>query len=355
MNLKLLRRLTPEFEEEFIIGRAFRKGELSGIFIGFTREDTVLKAWILLQGEEEPLEKKEERERALNKKRSRGMLTKRDELMREEEGIKLMHSLRAVVFGTERFEISSGSGRRILENSWEEYLLLSHFLKKIPSFGELENADLENMNLYELEFQGDYEKIPLECFRENPEQTAIILENDSVYRKIFVEQDVTFPLGEDIGMKLTFSNQDGTIQECYIENVYLKDIWAEEENRFQEPELKKYLEYMTMDEVLQLKADFFRNLEEVCPKGMYLPIVEYETKEEIVLDIYSKHYLNERVKENEGSASVLAFLMHSRQRTGKHGGKVKATELSAVSKEQKEFPAEIISYHKEIKVENVEF
>lgn len=47
---------------------------------------------------------------------------------------------------------------------------------------------------------------------------------------------------------------------------------------------------MSSEELVQMRLDFENKLLEICPKGMYFPVIEYECEEDISLQFYSKAF-----------------------------------------------------------------
>lgn len=357
MNIELLRDYKSNFDEEAVIGKTFQNEKISGNFIAITREEETLKAWFLIYGEEKPLAEEEEDSKKLHNKLKKGTLTNEKQLLSEQETeIKLVDSLEAVVINGKRFTFQSAESRRIMEHSWDAYLLLAHFLEKIPFFGELEEIELEDMSLLELEVEGEYEKIPKECFESKKGKATILLENEPVYKRFSINKKVTFQVGENQEVNLSFQDKESkTRYEAVIERVSLYDVWAEEEKRFEGEQLEKYLEHMTMEEVREMKGYFFKALEETCPKGMYLPVVEYEATEDIILDFYSIEFLQQKVEVHKGSCNTMAFMIRPDKETGLHGGKLHTAVLSPVPKDTKEIPSKLLWLQKKVPVENIKF
>lgn len=357
MNIESLRYFQPDFEEEAVIGKSFQKEELSGNFIAITRKEHTLKAWFLLYGEEEPLEEENEESQKLHRKRKRGTLTNEQQLLSQEKTrIRMLDFLEAIVINERSFCFVSGNSERIMEHSWDAYLLIEHFLNKIPSFDGLEEIELQDMNLLELELEGEYEQIPKECFPNKNGEITIRLENHPVRKRIPSGKKMLFQVGENQETKFTLLDREDKIPyECYINNVYLEDPWLEEEKRFEGENLKAYLKHMTMEEVEEMKDTFYKSLEEYCPRGMYLPVIEYETREDIALDFYSMEYLQEKVKVYEGSCHSMVFFAKPKQEKGLHGGILRACTLSPVSKNTKTISAKLVWYQKKVQVQNIEF
>lgn len=131
--------------------------------------------------------------------------------------------------------------------------------------------------------------------------------------------------------KITFTldEPDGTVQEgiCYINRVTLQDMWEVEEQRFADPQYQKQmLECMSQEEFLSMKQQSFQVLEQMCPRGMCLPVVEYECTLDAGLEFYTQDYLNAPPVCRSSSA---IYLSKPEQEQGKHGLPLKSVVLQS--------------------------
>lgn len=130
----------------------------------------------------------------------------------------------------------------------------------------------------------------------------------------YVEMPVCLTVGEEA--ELNFVIADGRQGVCYINRVYPIDIWKENEEKFKNP---RYLEIMTAEELEKQKEDFFRNLEQDCPRGMCYLGIEYECTLEGSLAFYDRAFLESEPRISQGSASVMMMLLRPDEPIGKHG------------------------------------
>ena len=76
---------------------------------------------------------------------------------------------------------------------------------------------------------------------------------------------------------------------------------------------------MTAEELEKQKEDFFRNLEQDCPRGMCYLGIEYECTLEGSLAFYDRAFLESEPRISQGSASVMMMLLRPDEPIGKHG------------------------------------
>jgi hypothetical protein len=99
-----------------------------------------------------------------------------------------------------------------------------------------------------------------------------------------------------------------------------------------------------------MKQNYLEHLPDMCPQGMDLAILEYETENDIVLDIYTKEFL-EKVVAYKGSG--MAMIARSDSEPLK-GHRVRACVLGAVEKEYNgRMKLEILGYQREIPEEAI--
>lgn len=151
-----------------------------------------------------------------------------------------------------------------------------------------------------------------------------------------IEQPVRLVMGdvaEDVDgqtkLAFTIRGQDGAAQEgiCYINRVGLQDIWKEEEQRFADPEYqKKMLEHLSQEEFEELKQSSLEMLEQICPRGMCFPVVEYECTLDVSLEFYTQDYLNAQPK---NCATSITYMQSAKEAFGTHGLRLRSHVLQS--------------------------
>lgn len=143
-------------------------------------------------------------------------------------------------------------------------------------------------------------------------------------------------------LPVTLTGPDGTTQEgiCYINRVSLQDLWEGEEQRFADPQYQKQmLEYMTQEEFAAMKQKSLETLEQICPRGMCFPVVEYECTLDVGLEFYTQDYLD---ASPVGSSSSIMYLTKQTEEQGKHGLRLRSHVLQTpVPSDTQEVRAEL--------------
>lgn len=156
----------------------------------------------------------------------------------------------------------------------------------------------------------------------------------------YVEKPVCLTAGEET--ELDFAIEDGRQGNCYINKVYPLDIWKENEERFKNP---RYLEIMSVEELEKMKEEFFRNLEQTCPRGMCYLGIEYECTLEGSLAFYDRAFLEEEARTHQGSFSVMMMLLRPDEPIGKHGLPQRGCVIQTpVSPDIRELEAELFRF-----------
>lgn len=219
----------------------------------------------------------------------------------------------------------------------DSMLVFSEMMEKgwwLPEENEFASENWENIWLTTVTFHMAGETLP----DWNRQEITIKYRGDG--RNHYVEKPICLKVGEE--SEFTFSLEDGRTGTCYINRVYLIDIWKENEERFKDP---RYLEFVTKEELEKQKEEFFLALEEDCPRGMYYLGIEYECTLAGSLVFYERELLEAEPKTHKGSARVMMMLLKPDEPIGKHGirqhGCVIQTPLSG---DVKSVQAELFSF-----------
>lgn len=222
-----------------------------------------------------------------------------------------------VSLGEREFAVHCSENRRLNSQDYEYILLLSEFLRQGWQPDGIEYQSLDHLFITSLELEGEYQAIPV--FGPNP-LLRFSLGTESI--SYLVEQPLTLYIGYDYPDKLWFRNaESGEKHWVQINRVYLSDMWAEMAKTFADPKIR---ESMTPEQIAQAKADFEERFSEICPRGMYFPIVEYECEEGIFLEFCSKAYLDAAPVRR---SSAIGFIASPEQATGILGLKLKAAVI----------------------------
>lgn len=149
---------------------------------------------------------------------------------------------------------------------------------------------------------------------------------------------------EQAQIAFTIQNRDGVTRQavCYIYQVVPEDPWEDQDRQFADPAYeKKMLQHMTREEFEQMKRQISASMQELCPRGKYFPVLEYECTLPLQLHFAAKRYLDAPVSQSKTSVSMM-IKPESPQLTGAHGLQLKnAVIQEAVAFDTEEIEAEL--------------
>ncbi len=317
MNIKTLREGFHQFDEGFLIEKETSIMGISVLIAGIFREENKLVLYLFSEGEDS--KKLQNIHVKMERKRRKGTLTKREELLMglQNQNGSILEVVRGILVNGKEYQLRSGAEGGMEEYNIEGRLLLYYFLFQGISFGFLEEQKLSKIQCAQLELEGEYEKMP---FSKKDIKTLEFVLAPRHYH-IFVGRKIKVSLGKQIGRKQKFFCNELQIEiEYYINNIRLVDYWSEAKEKF---------DRMLTDGVLTSQKEykmFLNYLQEVCPQGMRNLVVEYEC-DRASLEFYTKEQLKETVKiSKEATAFFLTGNVSSG--TGIHGKKLKSCLIS---------------------------
>lgn len=341
MNIKSLQQLLSRIDEITIIGKV---AEVDGVLchvMGVARYGMEMRLLVLQYDE---TYEQRARERDAQDLCDNMNMPQSNRILQSSRGKIDFHdplrAVRKIFIGESEFEVHGSEHRKLGFQDCEAILILSEFLRHgwLPEGIDSQNIDM--LYLSSLELHGDYSTIP--AFGEKP-KLHFTMGNDSV--TYLVEQPITLTVGDEYPNKLRF--QAGNSSEGHwaqINRVYLLDMWAEMGKVFDDPKIN---DQMTPEQLAQAKSKLDEQLLTICPRGMYLPVVEYECEEGISLSFYLKAYLDaipvkRSNRSSNNSCSSIGFILKPDQQTGSLGLKLKAAVI------QQPVPGDTVSIEAEL-------
>ena len=245
--------------------------------------------------------------------------------------------LEEIRIGTRQLRVGGSTGQPLVDHfPSEEVLVLYEFLRagwEVP--GWLKELDWECLELWTLELSGVKRLPPY-----TPD-TPILLRHGAQTVRHLLEKPVTLTVGQS--RTLSFTDHRGETVRCYINGVSLVDVWGEMDRMLQDPCRWAGL---PPEQVQPIKEGILSALEHKCPRGMYSLGLEYECRQDLSLQFYTKAFLRSAPR-NEGSGA-LVLSKGSRRRTGPHGLPVRACTLeAALPPDAKAVPAELFAYYEQ--------
>ena len=343
MTLRGIWESIPCFDEIRVLDRPFDLGDAPCLLLGLTREGGALSAWILFRPEDEG--------DAVSPKKP--VKTRRDELIFERALNRTAFEpldVSALVIDGEKFPSGSGEGTALQSMPLAQAFVLRTFLEAGLDAGKWRDRDLRGTHLYQLELEGEYPAIPL---KEGP-VGEIRLDFQQGFACGLAGKKLTLDFIRTSPKKYTFTDsKDGSVHEFYLTGVRLWDPWPEYEQLFADPRMTERVPPEILAE--QKRGFFEETLPGVCPRGMRLPVVEYESQEGLSLDFYSREYLAEKW-DAPRPGGVTAFLIKPDNPTGPHGFPARVAVIQApLPPDAEKLVMEALFYHLPFTMEPVVF
>lgn len=346
MNIKYIQELLSRINEIRLIGKTV---EIDGVvcnIAGIVRHGKKLRLIILEYDEvyqqkieemelSEPCEvKEEETNRLILKGRYRI------------EAGQPFRTIKSVFFDEIEFEIDITENRILSSEDGESVLFLSELLRNGWNPEGVDYQNIDRLFLTSIEFAGDFDKIPE--FDKNA-KLYFTMNNDCF--SYLLEQPLTLAVNGEYPEKLWFINKEDSQEHwAQINRVYLMDMWGEMEKNFSNPKL---LDHMTKEQIEEAKRNIEKSFIKICPKGMYYPVVEYESEGDISLEFHTKRFLESKPQHSENGGSI-GFIMSPDKPKGILGMKLKAAIIQdPVSVSTKIIEAELFKYHKTVTPEDI--
>mgnify|MGYP001317660904 FL=1 len=243
-----------------------------------------------------------------------------------------LQTVHKVFIGEKEFEVHSSECRRLDKQDWEHLLLMVRFLNQGWRSDDMDDRRIDLLFLAGLKLEGDYPVIP--DFDPNPEMRVLMWPRQVTYQ---VEKPVTLTVGDHYPDPIVFRDAvAGEEHWIRIHRVYLLDVWEEMENIFADPVL---WEQRTPEEIARARWECEQYLPEICPRGMYFPVVEYECEDDMAVQFYSRSFLD--AKPAHGSRAM-GFIVRPEQPADMPGLKLKAAVI------QEPVPADTVTIEAEI-------
>ena len=345
MNIKHIQNLLQRIDEIKIIGKTV---ELDGVvcnIAGIVRYGQNLRL-IILEYDEVYRQKVEEMElsdpcEVRQQETNRSILKGRGRI----EATQPFRPIKSVFIDDMEFKINVTENRLLDYKDGESVLFLSELLRNGWNPEGIDYQSIDMLFLTSIEFAGDFDEIPE--FDESGKLYFVMNKDSSSY---LVEKLVTLTVNGEYSEKLWFKNKEDSVEHwAQINKVYLMDMWGEIEKSFSDPKL---LENMTKEQIDEAKRSIEKSITEVCPKGMYYPVIEYESEDDISLEFHTKKFLDLKPV-NHGNGSI-GFIIRPDKATGILGKKLKAAIIQEpVLGNTDIIEAELFQYHKTVNKKDI--
>ncbi len=331
MDFSFLEDAHQTWQDICVIGKTIERAEGNCHIVGMTLTDQV-NLYII-----EPYDRAKDTDRP-----GRGIRTQRRTLREDrEERFSYLHCSE-FRFGNKNLQVQGGSGEPLgyAEHNQRTIQLFMDMISagwQIPAW--LKDTEWDDLMLITLTMTGDVKKLP----GYSPDMPVTICHGISWTRHI-LEKTVTLQVGKS--RSFSFTDHEGDVVRCYVNNVLLIDVWADMEKQWSDP---KIAEKFSPEQLQQARKFSQDALEQNVPKGMCYIGVEYECTKDINLSFYTKQFLGSRPETRRGSSSMLMVRMKPDRETGTHHLPLRGCMIQTpVAPDTTIVPAEAFFYMKKI-------
>jgi len=250
-----------------------------------------------------------------------------------------------ITIQNQKMTFSSSSASPMYTTNYEGYMQLQHFIENGLDITSWNEVDLSNIVIGAY-VQDENEEFPL---IDLSKELDITLKINKAFKQVLINQlidPIKLEFGEmEKDNKFYFYDDIAKKNRIfYINEIKHHDIWEEVNNKFKD----EWAKALPKEQLENMKENFINSLDRVCPKGMDLALLQYETEDNIQLDFYSKEYLDKKLVYND-SASAMGVLFGPDEEFGKNGFKNRICMIKPVEKDfNGSLEIELLSWYKEI-------
>lgn len=313
MLLKTLKEQMLLPDKEILINKYIRIKDIHGTIVSLTSQNGRNMLWAIYHIENSNTVHDE----------NTNYLTNKDEMISNISKHNLPNTnLSEIIIQNQKLIVTSSSTSMILDDSFESIMQLQHFFENGLSLDIFGNININNLCIASYEFKDNFPDINLS------NKLNISLTFSETTKEIPIHMPLTIDFNAiEKDKRLSFYDPINK-KECffYVNNIKHYDIWKEAENYFKSEKIENFL----LEQIEELKKEYFNNLEDICENGMNLLILEYETQDNLQLNFYTKEYLNSPPVNNN---SFTIMLFKPEEKIGPNGFFNRVSSLKQVHKD----------------------
>lgn len=254
-------------------------------------------------------------------------------------------SISEMIIQNKKMTFSSSRSAHIDRVQSEEYAKMQHFIEEGITTSNWDKVNLRDIVIAGL-VQSEEEQFPEIDLSKDLE---ISLKLRREFNQVLIGEPMTLEFGEvEKGKKFYFYD---TIQKknriFYIDRLYHYDIWSEVNEFFS----KEYIKGTPQARLKDMKDEYLAGVENTCPKGMNLAMLEYETEDDVQLDFYTAECLEERPILSSSSSGML---FKTKEKCGPNGYRSRVCMIKPVPKDfEGSIEVELFSWFMQIPEENI--
>jgi len=317
MTLEQIRSQLQAWDECRIINRTADNGQLAAAAL--TRRGKTVTLW-LVRHDETYLEMLNEAELQAIHHSHVSHPTNRERLLNNNSALKSripIENLRAILLGKQEYPITSASQGQVHSDNLNIILAISELLREGWEPGEMAQINMESLFLSEHELRGEFEALP-------PEDTLTLLPNE-IQDEEMIPIDCTLSFDTNNVQPHTLDIPNGKY--AWIVGTEWFDPWKHLEETLSHPKIK---EQFTAEELEQRRSEIEKCYSKFCPRGNAMPVVVYESEQDISLYFYDNCWLDKQ-SVMSGSTFAVLGLHKGEDRIGPHGLPLHAATLTELA------------------------
>jgi len=276
-----------------------------------------------------------------NRTTNRDFMKRHSEMDRQNS----LHHIRKVIINDYAFDVSGHESRRITTTELESVLELYEFMRSGWSGETFKHDQMDGLFIHHMTLRCDSNKdLKILKTLSGKPNLHIRFERHTFAIQYHVELPITLNIGSDYPERIWFESKKAYEKQwAQIHRVYLMDVYETLEKNLNDAKASM----LTPQQKSQMKFETEKAFEKLCPRGMLLPVIEYECEEDISLQFYHVDYL----EASPGSGgSAVGFISRPDQETGKWSYRLKMCVVQhAVPVDTKTIDVELFSFSRMIK------
>ena len=355
MNLHLLQQRIREIGDPIVLGFEQKVGEAACGLLGWVRQDQELRLVTLVWEatadacqEEPPGVEDPEGGPSTGWRHRERMLPH----LRQERLNPLQHAVE-VSLDDRILPVREVTSTRLNPLDWESTALLTLFLRAGWNPERLASAAYDQLVWTSLTLEGT-EELPTAALQAS--RVAFAIRGGGVEHPVGLQMRLAVgEAGEEGSLppRVTFPDaKPGEDHWMQIERVVLFDPWAQVEEVVSSP---AWAERMTPAEREETRSRLLASIAEHCPRGMRIPVIEYECEEGISCRFHALSYLD-AIPEPSGNGGAFGIIAGASRETGRSGARLRSSAIETpVPEGTATIEVELFSYRQEIKETRIDF
>jgi len=331
-------------DREILINRSVKIQNTDMLLISITSENNTHKLWTLRKSPE----RSEEQEYAEESVYEPEKILSNRERMRQELQEETARGgqedfISQLTIQGQTMTFNSSEWGYCREEDYGTYMKLQHFVEKGLELESFADVELNRLCLicYEQDESEPFPDVDLE------KELEITLKFESTFCRVPIHTEpIVLEFGDATeGIKYSFYDPfHDKNRFFYIDALTRYDLWEKTEKELEKPTSEEFTE----EEWQEFKIQQFRALETVCSRDQDLALVEYESEDNIQLNFYAKHFLDEKpVPSSDGTGMSIIF--SSGREFGCNGLKSRTCSIGPVDKNfEGSIVIELLSYYADI-------